>query len=48
MPGAPMSVAVVFSTSATCAPFRYGKRSISTATLPATCGAAIEVPLLLA
>ncbi|MNG23197.1 hypothetical protein D3C84_1077730 [compost metagenome] len=44
-PGAPRSVAVVRSTLATCAPVRYGKRSISTAMEPATCGAAIEVPL---
>ncbi|MNF70749.1 hypothetical protein D3C84_526720 [compost metagenome] len=48
MPGVPMSVAVVFSTLATCAPVMYGKRSINTAAAPATWGAAIEVPLLLA
>ncbi|MNJ04555.1 hypothetical protein D3C73_1653720 [compost metagenome] len=44
-PGAPRSVAVVRNTLATCAPVMYGKRSISTAMEPATCGAAIEVPL---
>ncbi|MNW20745.1 hypothetical protein D3C71_2212830 [compost metagenome] len=48
IPGAPISTVVVFSTEATCAPVMYGKRSISTAMLPATCGAAIEVPLYLA
>ncbi len=44
MPGAPMSVAVVFSTSAICAELMYGKRCSNTATAPVTCGVAIEVP----
>ena len=44
MPGAPMSVAVVFNTSAICAEVMYGKRCNNTATAPVTCGVAIEVP----
>lgn len=47
MPGAPMSVAVVFNTSAICAEVMYGKRCNNTATAPVTCGVAIEVPFLL-
>src|SRR5471032_1207733 len=48
MPGAPRSVAVVLSTVETWSPLMYGKRSINTAAAPATWGAAMEVPFLLA
>ncbi|CRM98939.1 hypothetical protein [Pseudomonas sp. 34 E 7] len=48
MPGAPRSVAVVLSSVEIWSPLMYGKRSISTAALPATWGAAMEVPLKLA
>ena len=48
MPGAPRSVAVVLSSVEIWSPLMYGKRSICSAALPATWGAAMDVPLSVA
>ena len=44
-PAVPRSLAVLYNASRICLPVRFGKACFNKATAPATCGAAIEVPV---